>query len=240
VSGMAEAVALLTSIGGARPLSSRAVPWFAVVGAMIGLAVGGVWWGANELWPPFVAAAIAVVADIALTGMLHLDGLADSADGLLPHADRQRRLAIMAEPATGAFGVTAVVVVVALQLAALTSMDVDVLLVVAVWATARFAAAIAVATFPTAERPGAADRGMGGLVAGASTRTIVATAAPLLLVLAIDANLAKLAACVAVPIGAIGVLWLARRRLGGVTGDVLGAMIVVGQTAGLLVGAARW
>jgi adenosylcobinamide-GDP ribazoletransferase len=239
VSGMAEAVALLTPIGGARPLSSRAVPWFAVVGALIGLAVGGVWWGANELWPPLVAAAITVVADVALTGMLHIDGLADSADGLLPHADRQRRLAIMDEPATGAFGVTAVVVVVALELAALTSMDIDVLLVVAVWATARFAAAIAVATIPTAQRSGA-DRGMGELVAGASTRTIVATAAPLLLVLAVDANLAKLAACVAVPIGAVGVLWLARRRLGGVTGDVLGAMIVVGQTAGLLMGAARW
>jgi adenosylcobinamide-GDP ribazoletransferase len=240
VSGMAEAVALLTPLGGARPLSSRAVPWFAVVGALIGLAVGGVWWGANELWPPLVAAALTVVGDLGLTGMLHIDGLADSADGLLPHADRERRLAIMAEPATGAFGVTAVVVVVALQLAALTSMDVDVLLVVAVWATARLVAAIAVASIPTARRSGSAERGMGELVAGASTRSIVATAAPLLLVLALDASVAKVAACLAVQVGAMGVLWLARRRLGGITGDVLGAMIVVGQSAGLLVGAARW
>src|SRR5687767_11737717 len=105
---MAEAMSLLTRLGGGRALTSRAVPWFASVGALIGLMVGGVWWGAGELWPPMVAAVLAVVADLTVTGMLHVDGMADSADGLLPPADRARRLEIMADPSVGAFGVTAV------------------------------------------------------------------------------------------------------------------------------------
>jgi len=64
-------------------------------------------------WP--LAAALVLVADLALTGMLHVDGLADAADGLLPHhRDTARRLEVMAAPNVGAFGVA--VVVFALQL----------------------------------------------------------------------------------------------------------------------------
>ncbi|MGH9226317.1 MAG: adenosylcobinamide-GDP ribazoletransferase, partial [Acidimicrobiales bacterium] len=93
-----RAVAFLTPVGGAAAPSPAAVSWFPVVGALIGGAVGAVWWGADAVWAPLVAAALAVAADLVLTGGLHADGLIDSADGLLPPLDRERRLDVMADP----------------------------------------------------------------------------------------------------------------------------------------------
>ena len=89
---MRSALGFLTVVGGAAPPDRRAPAWFGPVGAALGLAVGGAWWVAGELWPPLVAALVAVAVDAGLTGMLHFDGLADSADGLLPPLDRGRRL----------------------------------------------------------------------------------------------------------------------------------------------------
>src|SRR3954469_8033716 len=102
MSGARQALSFLTPIGGAATPSPRALPWFPVVGAAIGAALGGVWWLAAGVWPAAaapptgaalggvwglaaevgpaaVAAAVVVAADLALTGLLHLDGLADSA-----------------------------------------------------------------------------------------------------------------------------------------------------------------
>ena len=100
--GLRQAVAFLTPLGGARAPSSDALRWFPVIGLGLGLALGGIWWGAGRLWPAPVAAALVVAADLGLTGLLHVDGLTDSADGLLPPLDRERRLEVMAAPDVGA------------------------------------------------------------------------------------------------------------------------------------------
>src|SRR5438477_10532197 len=105
---MRRALSFLTPIGGASRPSGSALLWFPLVGAALGLARGGIWWAAAQVWGAMVAAAVVVAADLGLTGLLHLDGLADAADGLLPHLPRARRLAVMAEPGVGAFGVGAV------------------------------------------------------------------------------------------------------------------------------------
>src|SRR3954451_21883132 len=113
---MRRALAFLTPlpVGRAGAPDRRSLAWVPVVGALIGLALGGIWWGAEHIWPPAVAAALVVLADLALTGMLHMDGLVDSADGLLPHAPtegheeeggRQWRLDVMQQADIGAFGV---------------------------------------------------------------------------------------------------------------------------------------
>src|SRR6202050_5659800 len=107
---MRAALAFLTPFPDARPPTPQALRWFPVVGAVLGIALGGLWWAAAKIWPLPVAALIVVLADLALTGMLHLDGLADTADGLLPHLPPERRLEVMREPTVGAFGVGAVVV----------------------------------------------------------------------------------------------------------------------------------
>ncbi|MDQ4089145.1 MAG: adenosylcobinamide-GDP ribazoletransferase, partial [Actinomycetota bacterium] len=78
---MRRALSFLTPLGGPVAPSPAALPWFPVVGAVLGLTLGGVWWLADRLWVAPVAAAVVVAADLALTGMLHFDGLVDSADG---------------------------------------------------------------------------------------------------------------------------------------------------------------
>lgn len=94
-----------------RVPTPRALRWFPLVGVLLGIALGGLWWATAKIWPLPVAALIVVVADLGLTGMLHVDGLADCADGLLPHMSKERRLEVMSEPTVGAFGVAVVAVV---------------------------------------------------------------------------------------------------------------------------------
>ena len=108
---MRRALGFLTPLGGPSSPTPGTLAWFPVLGALMGATLGGVWWGAHHLWPRPVAAAIVLTTDLALTGMLHMDGLVDAADGLLPHLDRARRLEVMATPEAGAFGVTVAVAV---------------------------------------------------------------------------------------------------------------------------------
>ena len=233
---MRRAVSFLTPFGGAVAPSPAAVGWFPVVGAALGLVLGAVWWGGSRLWPAAVAAAVVVAADLALTGMLHLDGLADAADGLLAPMERARRLEVMADPATGAFAVGTVGSVLLLRWAALAAMSPSPLLLGGLWCASRSVMAATVRLVPYA-RPG------GGL----ATAFLGGRRAPLTLGLVAAVALSGLgrglagAAAVAVAVAAgAGVVALARRRLGGFTGDVLGAAGMVGETAGLLVAAARW
>lgn len=224
---MRAALAFLTPVGGARTPTPRTLPWFPVVGALIGLGVGTAWWAANALWNPSVAAAVVITADLALTGMLHHDGLGDAADGLLPHLSPERRLEVMRQPDIGAFGVAAIGAVLLLQLTALSSMHVDRTFLIALYATTRGCAAVVLAWRPYA-RPG----GLAEAFRGASPLAWLAT---LLAVgtLAVDEPHALLA----VPAFAL-VIAFGERRLGGYTGDVLGAAILVAQTAALLAAAA--
>ena len=126
---------------GRRPRERSA--WFPVVGAAIGALLGVAWWGSGKAWPAGVGAAIVVAADLALTGMLHLDGLLDSADGLLPHLDRERRLEVMRDHSVGAFGMAAGGAVLLLRWSALSAVRPSVLLLVGIWATSRACMAVA-------------------------------------------------------------------------------------------------
>jgi adenosylcobinamide-GDP ribazoletransferase len=232
-----RAIAFLTPIGGAATPDRATLSWFPAAGALIGLAVGGVWWGADRLWPPAVAAAIVVAADLALTGLLHVDGLVDSADGLLPQIPRERRLAVMAEPAVGAYGIAVAGVVLLLRFTAFASMAPDVLLVAGAWCAARTTMAVAARTVPYAREGG----GLATDLLGGDWRWVAASGVTGALVLGaladgpqtVVAVIAGLAAGSAV----VGFGW---RRLGGFTGDVLGAAGVVAETVALLVAAAAW
>ncbi len=233
---MRAALGFLTIVGGAAPPDRRAPAWFGLVGALVGLAVGAVWWGAGELWPPLLAAVLAVGADAALTGMLHLDGLADSADGLLPPVDRARRLAIMATPDVGAFGLVAVLLVLVARVAALSTLTPDPLLVAGLWAGARAGMALTMAVVPYARAAGAAS----GFADRRSGPVAVTLVVAVVVVVATLGGWAGVATATALVAGFAAVVALAVRRLGGYTGDVLGAAGVVAETVGLVVAAARW
>jgi adenosylcobinamide-GDP ribazoletransferase len=230
------ALGFLTPLGGASTPTPRAVRWFPVVGLLVGLAVGGVWWGAGELWPPAVAAGLAVVADLALTGMLHFDGLVDSADGLLPHLEPERRLDVMSEPTVGAFGVVVAGAVLLLRWAALASMGPHVLLVAGLWVVSRTLMATVLTSVPYVRVDGLASVFQG--IDGASIALLGAVASSFLVGQAM--GVPAFAVLIAAWLGGGAVVALAWRRLGGYTGDVLGAAGVVAETVGLLVAAAKW
>jgi cobalamin 5'-phosphate synthase/cobalamin synthase len=209
------------------------------VGAALGAGLGAVWWAFGRVFPPLVAGGLVVAADLAVTGMLHIDGLLDTADGLLPHLDRERRLAVMAEPQVGAFGVAAAVTVLLLRFAALSSavpasVVKGVLLVGGIWLASRSIMALALVHLPYARESGMAKAFRGSrsvapaLGLAASVAALVAwhpVAAPAVF----GAEIA----------GAGAVLLLAVRRLGGQTGDVLGAAGLLGETLALLLASAK-
>jgi adenosylcobinamide-GDP ribazoletransferase len=240
LAGCRGALGLLTVLGGAGSLDPAMVVWFPLVGAALGAVLGALWLGARQVWPPALGALVVVAADGGLTGLLHLDGLADCGDGLLPPMDRERRLAVMAEPRTGAFGVVLVVVVLGLRVGALAALRPSVTLLCALWLLSRSVMAGGLLLLPSARpgglaatlasgarrAPGLAMAGLGGLGAAGLAALWRVPAGPLAALAGLLAGLA--------------VLGLARRRLGGVTGDVLGAAGVLAETVGLVVAAARW
>ena len=236
---MRRAIAFLTPLPvGGGPPNGITFDWFPVVGALIGLGVGGAWWLADRAFAPAVAAALVLVADLALTGMLHIDGLADSADGLLPHhSGTARRLEVMAEPGVGAFGVTVVVVVLLLRFAALASQPVSVLLIAALWCSSRTVMVIGARAFPYAR----AEGGLASAFDGGDWRPVgfCGLAAAVSLGALADGGRTTVAVGASAAAGLL-VLFAARRRVGGYTGDVLGAAGIIGETVGLLVAASRW
>jgi adenosylcobinamide-GDP ribazoletransferase len=179
-----------------------------------------------------------VVADAALTGMLHYDGLADSADGLLPHLERTRRLDVMGAPDTGAFAVVVIGLTMLARVAAIGSMRFDgqqLAVLVILWSMARTGMAITLRHVPYARGQGlvSAFSGGGGAIPGGVVVVVIALVAA--------GPSVRLAAVMAAGVLAfVAVIALAWRRIGGYTGDVLGAAGVISETVGLVVASARW
>ena len=223
------AVAFLTVFGRGQAPKARSLWWFPLVGAGMGAVLAAAHWGAGELWPLLVVGILVVAADLVLTGALHLDGLADSADGLLPPMDRDRRLAVMSRPDVGAFAMAAVVVVLGARWAALSVDGIESLSLVPIWALSRTLVAVVPAIVPYARPGGLADPFLAG-----ARRWLVLWLAPavagLVLIEGVSGAVAA-GVAVAVSTGVVAVAW---RRLGGFTGDVLGAVILMAETSALL------
>jgi adenosylcobinamide-GDP ribazoletransferase len=210
----------------------RAAPLFPLVGAGLGAVVGGAALGLAEVLPALLAGLLAVSLELVLTGALHVDGLADSADGL-GGRDRERSLAIMRDHTLGAYGVSALALALAVKAAALGSLAAlgEVAPVVAALALSR-AAPLPLGRLLPYARPGegsgqslAGGLGMGATLAGTGLALLVALAA---------AGLAGLAMGAAVAAVTAGVGALSHRRLGGVTGDVMGGAIELSATLALV------
>ena len=212
--------------------ASRSVAWFPAVGLGIGGAVAAVNWAARLAMPDLPAAALALAAGVVLTGALHLDGLADTFDGLLGGDTPKRRLEIMKDPSIGVFGVAGVVLVLIAKWGGLSSLpDAYGWAAIAVAAmSGRFAAVASMAIFRY-ER----SQGLGSPFVGASRVAYLAAAvfaAALAFVLAGPFGLAALA-CATV-VGLAVSAFAARQLNGGVTGDVYGAAIELAEVSALL------
>lgn len=206
--------------------------YFPAIGALVGLGAGAVLVVVTALTTPLLGAAAAVATLALLTGAIHLDGLGDSADGLLGRGDAVRRLEVMRDPRLGTYGITAIVVLLLLEVAALAGMSpVRALVALVVAGALSRYAALAVIAFVPYVRPiglgvAAWDRSGRGLDLVVGTATLV-------LVALLDWRRASFAAAL-VALTAWIVVTLARRRLGGATGDICGATAELCQLAALL------
>ncbi len=194
-----------------------------------------------------MAAVVAVVVDAVVTGGLHYDGLADSADGLIPPVPRARRLEIMADPRVGAFGALALVLVLGLRITALAATPAKVLVVAGLWCGSRTMMAVVARAAPSAHDGGAGGAGLAAAFVGqsadrrhASSYGVAAYGLALACgAAALGAGSRGIVVVAAEVAAALAVTLFAHRRLGGFTGDVLGAAAVIGETVGLLVLVAR-
>jgi adenosylcobinamide-GDP ribazoletransferase len=231
-----------------RDEAGRIVLWLPVLGGVLGAAAAGALLafeaGGDSVARRLLAATVAFGVLGILTGGMHLDGLADTVDGLASRRPRAEALAIMRRSDTGPMGVAALLFVVLVQVTALAALPSRWLgaaaLVVAV-ITGRVAVLLA------ADAPAARPQGFGALIAGAaSRRTRASVAAALAGTVAIAGAVAGgpllaargLAAVVLALAVAAALRRVAVRRLGGMTGDVFGALIELSTATVLLVLAA--
>ncbi|MBU6423166.1 MAG: adenosylcobinamide-GDP ribazoletransferase [Chloroflexota bacterium] len=215
---------------------AHAVAVFPVVGLVLGLAVGAVD-AATERWlPASVAAGLDLALLAAVTGGLHLDGLADTADGLLGNMPRERRLDAMREPGIGAFGVIALVLVLIVEYAALAAIPpaLRIAMLAAALAVSRWSMALILWRFPYARPSGVATAFRDGL---RPAHAAVATIVTAVIAGALFGFTGVVFAAVGMALAA-AVAWLAVRRLGGCTGDVYGAAGELTFAACLVVGTA--
>jgi adenosylcobinamide-GDP ribazoletransferase len=228
------------AVDASEPGAIAASGWaFPLIGAGIGALCAVVYVAADLIGlPAWVAALLAVAAGIAATGALHEDGLADTADGFGGGRDRDRKLAIMRDSAHGTYGILALVLGVGLRASALAAIGDPVFVGLALIA-AHVASRAALPVSMILLQPTRAD-GLGA-AAGRPSRTVATIAALIGAVIAL-ATLGPLTGALALLLtgGAVALAaMLARRQIGGYTGDVLGFFQQIGEIVMLLVAAAR-
>ncbi|WP_243789231.1 adenosylcobinamide-GDP ribazoletransferase [Saccharopolyspora gloriosae] len=231
MNGLLLAVSWLTVLPfPAREVDARAcrqaITLAPVVGALLGVFGAVLLWGLSALGAPGLLAGLLTVAALALvTRGMHVDGLADTVDGLGCYGPPERALSVMRDGGAGPFAVVALIIVVGVQAVALAELAAS-----GRWLTVVLACAVSRAAFVFCCRrglPSARPEGMGSLVAGTQPWWLVACWWGVLL----------LGGAFALPgswwLGPISVLLAGafllvftahvRRRFGGITGDVLGA-----------------
>lgn len=241
MSGLVTALRTLTTLrvpGRDATDFSAALPWFPVAGCLLGGMLYGVAWcaGAWLHWPE-AAALLVLVLGFLLTGGLHADGLADAADGLLGTRDREKALRIMKEPTIGAFGSAALICVFLAKwicLVRLLGQGQGAWIVIAYVVSRTVQVDLAVSQpYARAEGGKAAS-----FVRGARGRHVaIAIILAAVLLWPVSGGRMGLAALL---LGLLLERWFGircRRRIGGITGDLLGACSELAETAVLAFGA---
>ena len=224
LSGLIAALSVLTRLpvrAGVGEDPGLALPWFPLVGVLVGLATAAVYAAAYQVVPPLLSAALAIAVLVVLTGALHEDGLADFADACGGGSGRDDSLRIMRDAHHGTYGVLAIVLTLVLRVGAVATLSpaFSLLALPAVHAISRTAPVLLMGVTPAARHDGQAAH-FTPSATGARVAIAVGGA------LAMSAALLG-AWVIASSAIAIGVGWFVRRaavrRLGGLTGDVLGA-----------------
>jgi adenosylcobinamide-GDP ribazoletransferase len=216
--------------GGSEELGAAA-PWFPIVGLGIGVVLVVTDTLITMVFPALVAALLTVTLWKTLTGGLHLDGLADCLDGLAGR-DPAHRLAVMRDSCIGVFGALGLILFLLLKIGAVAELTPGgrwpVLL--AAPAIGRAMPPLVALVFPAARSEGHGAEFRLGLGVGSAILGLVVTTVVGFAVLG-PIGIIALAAATLVTFGVGGFM---TRRLGGMTGDVLGASVEVAELAALL------
>ena len=206
---------------------SRCAKYFPVVGISVGLVSAAVLVLADAIWGPDISALFAVAASIAVTGALHEDGLADTADGFGGGWSVEKRLAIMKDSRIGAYGTLALVFGVALRVVALADMPLwgGAAALIAAHAAARITPALVMNALPYAGDTAAMKVSYADARISASDLCFALVVVVCALVpLAFVSMLSVISGLLLGAMLSIAVVLWARRLIGGYTGDVLGAI----------------
>lgn len=204
---------------------SRSAAWFPLVGLAIGLSLGAVLFVCRH-WSVPLAAALALLTWVWLTGALHLDGLADLTDALgAAHRDPQRFLTVLTDPHVGTFGVVSIVLALILKWVGLTQLSGTTVLALALIPAWGRLGPLAWSRWLPPLQPGRGERFAWHL----HTSWIVFWSVALLTASAVIAPVLLIGPMVIAAWGA----WL-HRRLGGVTGDCLGAGVEISEVVLLI------
>ena len=218
---------------------NRATRYFPLVGLLVGGICAAVLWAALQFWPAGVAVLLAMLGGLLLTGAFHEDGLADSADGFGGGWETARVLAIMKDSRIGTYGACALLIALLLKFATLSALGSAALLALPlVHALSRVPPLLIMAGMtyvreddssrakPVAEGLGAAEWLTGSLLG----------VAPLAVALALDllSPIRALALLAAVALAGLVCARYFRQRIGGYTGDALGAAQQVCELTGYL------
>ncbi len=215
------------------------LPFFPLIGLLIGCLTVPVSWGMYLLFPPLVTALLATLILLAFSGGLHLDGLADTADGFFSARPRERILEIMRDSATGAMGVTALIMLLLLKVICLGSMSGKMLIfsVFLMPIAGRTAILLLMALLPYVRVQG----GLGTLFYSRKSRL---TAVWSLLFFAAMAwftgGIRGAVAVLAVVLLTLLFALFCHRKINGATGDTLGAVCELSEAAVALVFAAQY
>ena len=233
-SDMVEAIGLLTRLPvrlGNAPRGAAAA-WAYPVAGLVVAAIGVVvaWLGTGL--PPMVTAGLVLAAMTFVTGALHEDGLADTVDGFWGGWDRERRLAIMKDSHIGTFGVLALIFSVAMRWGCLAALagTASIWWVIIVFAcVSRTPMVVVMHVLPNAR-----GAGLSSQTGRPNAQTTAIAVSIAFLIAALSIGLSAIGLTVVLGITTLVLMALARRKIGGQTGDVLGATQQVSEIAILI------
>lgn len=212
-----------------REIASSLV-FFPIVGLLIGLLLFLANWGLGEVFSPVVTAAFTLLVWILISGAMHLDGLADSCDGLAGNT-AEKRLEIMKDSHTGAFGVVGISLLLLVKFAAIVSLsgwEWEALVLAPVFGT--WAMVLAITVFPYARKNGVGQAfKQGATIFKLLIATIITLAAAALLAGWWGVVIMAITCLVTVLVGVFF-----KSRLGGLTGDTYGAIKEVSEAIVLI------
>jgi adenosylcobinamide-GDP ribazoletransferase len=223
--------------GKAKEHMGQSLPYFPLVGLLLGAILFGINYGLSYILPQSITSVLLIIVLVIMTGAHHLDGLMDSFDGAVSGKSREKRLGIMADSHVGAFGIVAVILLLLLKYASLSALSggqVAVLMLMPM--LSRWMMVSAISMFPYARSSGL---GLAFKQGATWQRLAVATAVSLVVTVLLMGWWG---------LALIAVLWLIvfgiasyfNSRLGGLTGDVYGALNEISEVLVLILSTIIW